>query len=438
MDSYSVVVSERVNMKHEADGSIQQYFTVYAKVQDGEMFPKVERTYRDFKSLEVALNNMLRGSDIECPRLEGDSSPRESNEFGNDDVPINEKITNIRRFCKKIAADVALHLDPFYEFFQIPKPEVFQDGRVSDVLISDKFKATMKPDFRLLKHHGAELWSEYDKEFLADYTGCFKVAMIGQPFEKEDPSEVSPSKSHFYFSMAIKSLIDSNVMTSIEKRYNEFFDLALKMKSAVIARPPPLPPKVLVKDKNTLQKRGDALEEWLMTVLNEKMYFCNDLFQFADLEISTIPKYIETDPVQRFKEHMNVKFEVTGQQAVQKSDECFAVWDVKIRIFDALTSDELDSYQVMRRFKEFDHLHSELSGKFKKYAKKLPDLPSKISLAILSSKENQEDERKSQLGVYLQKLSEYPDIYSTISFRKFINLNASRIDNLLERTSKQR
>lgn len=68
------------------------------------------------------------------------------------------------------------------------------------------------------------------------------------------------------------------MIINIEKRYSEFYDLAIQMKNLVKSRPPPLPQRMMLKDKNSLQKRGQGLEEWLMIVLNEKMFYCPELF----------------------------------------------------------------------------------------------------------------------------------------------------------------
>ena len=135
-DTFTFVVSDRVAVKKEADGSVAQFFTVYARGSNDKTYPKVERTYRDFKSLEVALNNNLRSNDIECPQLESDSfmSDIGRRNEAERDPPLTEKINNIRRFCKEISQDPALQVEPFFDFFKIPKADLSEpDHRLSEV-----------------------------------------------------------------------------------------------------------------------------------------------------------------------------------------------------------------------------------------------------------------------------------------------------------------
>ena len=111
-DSYSIVVSERISMKKDPDGSTGQYFIVYAHTTDDKSYPKVERTYQEFKNLELAINNNLRSNDIECPPLEKENSGVEFSGWKDSsdmDIPLTEKINNIKKFCRLLGADTALH-----------------------------------------------------------------------------------------------------------------------------------------------------------------------------------------------------------------------------------------------------------------------------------------------------------------------------------------
>ena len=60
VDSYDIVVSERVSMKLDKYGNAIQYFTAYAVTDADTSYPKLEKTYQDFKNLELAINNNLR------------------------------------------------------------------------------------------------------------------------------------------------------------------------------------------------------------------------------------------------------------------------------------------------------------------------------------------------------------------------------------------
>src|SRR3990167_1958557 len=69
LEIYHINVNERFTVKTLTDGTSVQYFTIYAS-QGDKKFPKVERSYRDFKSLEIAMTNNLMSNDIDCPKLE--------------------------------------------------------------------------------------------------------------------------------------------------------------------------------------------------------------------------------------------------------------------------------------------------------------------------------------------------------------------------------
>ncbi len=427
-DNYNFVVSDRVNMKKERDGSIAQFFTVYARANNDKNYPKVERTYRDFKSLEVALSNNLRVHDIECPQLERDSIILDlsSQKTGGDyDLPLTDKLSNIKRFLKEISADPALHIEPFYDFFKIPKPETHFEPRVSDVDFSDKLRATIKPE---TTYSESGVWADYEKQSTVDYCSYFKVVVMGAPVEREDRVEGGKT-SHHYYCFMIKPLSDPETTLSIEKRYSEFLDLSVQMKTTISSRPPPLPAKLMLKDKHGLQKRGEGLEEWLMIVLNEKIFFCPELFSFIGMDGGSVVRFSNFDTVGALMELIQFKLSITEKKSATNSDESFVLYEIKVLCLNAVTKDKVESYKVFRRFKEFDHLHNELKHKFQKYTKPLPELPGKMSYLNILSKDR--DHRKDKLDMYLRSLCEYPNVFQTISFRKFIDLDARKLDGFL-------
>lgn len=432
VDTYSVVASERVNMKKDADGNTCQYFTVYAMAGDDKVFPKVEKTYQDFKNLELAINNNLRSNDIECPPLEKENSGmdmsawRESSEL---EVPLTEKINNVKRFCRLLGADSALHCEPFFDFFKIPRVQTFYEGRGSEVDIVDKFKSTVVTG-NVMEGN----WNDFEKENTTDYCPYFRVAVLGPPESKEDVAD--NKASHNYYSFIVKQLADLDKTIQIEKRYSEFYDIAVRMKSAVTARPPPLPPKLMLKDKHSLQKRGECLEEWLAIALNEKMFFCSDLFNFIGLDESALSRYSQRDIIAILLESASFKFSLGDKKSQQSQEESFITFEIKVDIYDNTTKDLMDRYKVYRRFKEFDHLHNELKHKFQKNTKQLPELPSKMAyLNILNA--NHVDQRQEKLQIYLKQLVQYPGIFQTVSFRKFIALDTRKIDVLVTNFKKR-
>ena len=220
----------------------------------------------------------------------------------------------------------------------------------------------------------------------------------------------------------------------IEKRYSEFYDLALLMKDSVKARPPPLPPKLMMKDDSDLTKRADALEDWLNTVMNEKMFFCPEVFTYVGINPSIIPKLSAIDLVQELQNKTKVQIGIVGNHSVQSSDESYVVWELQIEILDGGTNDLIDNYRLNRRYKEFDQLHAELRHKFHKLAKDLPPLPSKVSYLNILSSGNKLSQREGKLDTFLKELMKYPNIFQTVAFRKFLDLTTKKITDVLSRT----
>lgn len=435
VDSYEIIVSERVSLKRDEDGNACQYYTVFAKANDDKVYPKVEKTYQDFKNLELAINNNLRSNDIECPSLEKDASGIDLSgwkESGDSEVPLTEKINNIKRFCRSLGADPALHCEPFFDFFKIPRVQSFYEGRNSDVDIMDKLRSTTNPGTHT---DGSNIWNDFEKENSSDYCPYFRVAVLGPPESKEDKSE-NGKGSHNYYSFIIKQLADLDKTLQVEKRYSEIYDLAVKMKTAVNARPPPLPPKLMLKDRVSLQKRGEALEEWLAITLNEKVFFCAELFNFIGLDQSALARYSQRDVIAALLEMTTFKFSLGDKKSQHSQEESFITWEIRVEIYDSTTKDLIDRYKVYRRFKEFDHLNIELKHKFQKNVKQLPELPGKMAyLNILNV--HHLDQRQEKLQIYIKQLAEYPGIFQTVCFRKFIALDTRKIDVLLANFKKR-
>jgi hypothetical protein len=431
---FTVVVSERVEVKTDKDGNTVQYFNLYAKSGD-KNYPKISRTYRDFKSLEVALTNNLRGVDIDCPQLESGawSSSHEDN------IPLNDKLNNIKRFCRIIASDINFHIEPFYDFFKIPKPRDEEagdgiQGRASDLdlLCHDKEDKGKRHDTMFDQN---KEYCEFERASTLDYCIHFKSTLAGPPIEKEDPGELN-KKPHNYYQFNISPISEPHKVTVLEKRYSEFCHLALQLKADVKARAPPLPAKIMLKDKVSLQKRGEALDEWLMTIINDKLFYCTELFEFLNMDSGAMTHHSNMDLVTILLEQFKFKFTFQDKKAITAADESFVLWEVKVNVYENITNDLVDSYTIFRRFKEFDHLHKGLKQKFAKFMKPLPELPEKLGYLKLLGAKN--DQRQMKLESYLQALCEYPGMFHTINFRKFIELDTSKIDSFLSKTKSRR
>ena len=212
LEIYHINVNERFTVKTLTDGTSVQYFTIYAS-QGDKKFPKVERSYRDFKSLEIAMTNNLMSNDIDCPKLERNTTVTDLSDWSDSNdmsTSVTEKIQNIKKFCKALGSDPSLHIEPFYDFFKIPKPddpfpEDYEvERRHSEVeasaSLSRALKQTMKPDAAFGGVEGMYWMHKRPSEFTVDFVTYFKVTLLGQPIQKMDPIRGSTdTKKHNYF-----------------------------------------------------------------------------------------------------------------------------------------------------------------------------------------------------------------------------------------------
>lgn len=80
-------------------------------------------------------------------------------------------------------------------------------------------------------------------------------------------------------------------------------------------------------------------------------------------------RFSSFDTIAVLMESVNFKLSISDKQSATNSDESFVLWEITVLCYHPLTKDKVDSYKVLRRFKEFDNLNNELKHKFHKYSK---------------------------------------------------------------------
>lgn len=432
IETYTIVVSEKVLRKPNENGVVNEYFVVYAKSSQGKTGPKIERTYRDFQSFEISLNNEIRGLDIECPSLDGGRSTnfsdfslsRKNESMGEKDLGFNEKISNIKKFCKQLSKDVHYQSDSFFDFFEIERPEYDIDRykRDSEIDISDKIQEDEEVSQERSGVMKNSIWSDYSLLSTEDYCQYFKVTFKREIIRREE---------HDYYEFTIQSLVEQDVVFNVSQRYSSFVQLAQDIKQSTKVRAPPLPPKLFTKDKNLLVKRGETLEEWLRLVTNERLYFCRELFEFINADSDSFIKYSTLNQLEDIMERNLVKINIVKHQMVTDEIESFVIFEIAVEIMEKATMENVANYKVFRRYKEFDSLLNELKLKFKKSNKKVPELPAKHSYLNPLGSDNT-SKRQLKLNTFLMDLLAYPDIWNNTCFRKFLQFDSERVASLLD------
>lgn len=426
MDSYTIVVSDRVVRKELNSESIE-YLIVYAKSSQGLAFPKVERTYRDFLSLEIALNNNIRANNVECPTLDSHQTniradgPWSTHSLEEKDLNINEKIQNVKKFCKTISSDVNFQTEPFFDFFGIPKPEQEDRGRrQSEIEIKESGLS-----FAQMNEGIPNLWTHFESENLEDYCPYFRTVFHKRIISKNE---------HNFFEFRIQSLLDQRVDVEICKRYSEFLDLATRLKDIVRVGLPALPPKLIIKDRAHLLKRGEALLDWLQVVINERLYFCRELFEFINLGHEEYLEYTNANFVAKVMENCMVKLQIRGHQTVQDEIDNFVIYEIDQQYVCKSTLEHLKGYKANRRFKEFDILLHHLKHKFKRYKFSWPELTGGKS--YLMGRENS-DERQTKLEIFIKELASFSEVFECVAFRQFILLDNTKLQALTPKRGTQ-
>ena len=261
-------------------------------------------------------------------------------------------------------------------------------------------------------------WREFHKDDTAKYCCYFRVIL----------KNIIREPDFYLFSFQFKSVIHQDLSFRVDKRYSEFTSFVNKLKKKSRARPPSLPQKMLIHEKDMIEKRGRDLSNWLSIVVNERMFHCKDLFQFIGLPEKWTRDYLIIHPLSFLYSENEVNLAITGFENLKGDDnsETFCVFNIKVSLISKTMKNIVAAYEVKRRFREFSNLNAMIKVKFKNYSQPLPELPTKVAFLGKIDAET----RQYKLGNYLKLLITYPDIFDVIYFRKFLEIYPSKFTEL--------
>lgn len=336
------------------------------------------------------------------------------------DLSNEEKITNIRSFCLNLTKNSDYFTYAFNDFFSIP--ETFRSSMTLNLRktdLNETLTINMREYFQddsnsigtspmKLSPTSGNFWIEFHKDDTSKYCPYFSIKL----------ADICKNGDHYLFTFEFQSRIHEELSFKCDKRYSDFKRFLDDLKSVSRARPPSLPQRLIIKEKDQIEKRGRGLKEWISIVVNEKMFHSKSLFTFIGLPEKWIHDYLTICPLRVLYHDYDITVDIPSYDMVNKNDrdDIFILFNIKVTFTSKNLKDILTTYQFKRRFREFDNLHGIVKRKFKNYNQPLPELPTKVSLLGKVDSET----RQYKLRNYLKLLVCYPDIFDVIAFRKFM------------------
>ena len=202
----------------------------------------------------------------------------------------------------------------------------------------------------------------------------------------------------------------------IRKRYSDFVDLRRQLISAINVVPPKLPSKlILMTEEDQKEDRRKGLESWLRIILNEKIYFVPQLFNFIEIN-ANYSEWLKDEEAYDFSKFSAL---IDNNQILMNNNKPYTVYHIIIE--EKSQTDPKKKkvrYSLLRRYKEFDMLYQALLTRFSHAPTKLPELPPKYTTF---SNKTTVDFRQQGLERFINNLFNYPNIGDSFAFRKFIN-----------------
>lgn len=455
--------------------SIQQYFLVDV-MQEGSVVSSVEKTYEDIKAFALALQYTLKGRGREAPKLEqtmtgqllttNDDFFRFENSGGSL-LSISEQIENLTSFFEALGPRKDCQTPLFMDFFNLegissrqsykPRQSLFNEesmpvsgayqsyenksvfgerggqgsggksgGGFQDSLRKKKtsignYSSSIKEDrntprSRRVTNFKNQNWIHFQDDRTEKYCNFFFVRYLTSMKDKENKKVV--------YSFLISSVLHPELEYDIEKQDSQFTKLASSLSKDLQAVLPSLPSKKLLPTKESQERRGELLKEWLMDCLNTKLYHSRGLFVFIELPSIYLLKYLGYQPFSALSE--KIEFQITilsnDLEKGDSSEDNFQVYNILVEAFELGIKTKIFGYAIKRRFSEFYSLQRSLKKVFKNYKKDLPELPSKLTNPFAK---NGVESRRRKLQDYLRNLIQFPTILDLLRFRKFLEVEPS-------------
>ena len=288
---------------------------------------------------------------------------------------------------------------------------------VSSVVLTEN---NASPNENLFRPPGNEKDADFVKKRFCMY---FNVQM--QEWTKE-------RKQDYYSFVFQLSLVEKpEEMWKITKRYSDFIRLDQELKKFLKRSLPELPEKKLLLDSDILNKRGKKLAKYLRTLLNERIYFNNILFEFIKLNNENYEILMNTQSDLEAKLYQ--AFVIDHTVMINNEDkQPYTGYVIKIVKYMDLMERRIEhQHQVIKRFSDFERLHKILSLRFEKI-KNFPSLPSKLPSFSAGETINY---RKMALEKYLNELFKIENIEDSVGFRKFLNVDGKEKGNFIMNVS---
>lgn len=255
------------------------------------------------------------------------------------------------------------------------------------------------------------------------FCGYFNIQM--KEWVKENKAD------HFSFIFQLSLIEKPEEFWKINKRYSDFIRLDQELKKVLHRKLPELPEKKILLDSTILNKRGRKLAKYLRTLLNEKVYFNDILFEFIKLNNENYEILMNT----QFNLEPNLyKASVLDHTVIISNEDKqpYIAYLIKIIKFsDINLINIVKEHTIIKRFSDFERLNKVLLIRFGE-AKNFPIFPSKIpSFSTMETIIY----RKQAFEKYLNELFKIENIEDSIVFRKFMNVDPKDKENFIMNVS---
>lgn len=238
----------------------------------------------------------------------------------------------------------------------------------------------------------------------------------------------SLDKTHYDFEFYL-TFIPNNAIITIFKRYNEFARLEESLKK-LHKYVPKLPMRnLLIQDDENLDIRGKYLEEYLLFILNEPIYYNGEIIldflkiseqkpHKFDTLIHEIWLLIQSTNIKKMISNIFIdcKANIYNEKLFYESHEKqFVVYFIKISKFNESKKEFEEFTNVIKRYSDFEKLYEYINCKYEG----VEMFPKKYGFKKILQIEN----RRIGLENFLNNALRIKDVGEAYLFRKFLEIN---------------
>lgn len=238
----------------------------------------------------------------------------------------------------------------------------------------------------------------------------------------------SLDRTHFDFEFYL-TFLPNNAIITLFKRYNEFAKLEESLKK-FHKYVPKLPMRnLLIQDDENLDIRGKCLEEYLLFILNEPIYYNSEIIldflkiseqkpHKSDSLITEIWLLIKNTDIKQLISNVfiNCKANIYNEKLFYESQEKqFVVYFIKISKFNENKKEFEEFSNVIKRYSDFEKLYEYINCKYEG----VEMLPKKYGFQKILQIEN----RRIGLENFLNNALRIREVGEAYFFRKFLEIN---------------